>query len=107
MPTEIAPFESEATGLPAKAQMLEIAQRVCWWQPPAETLAWPTLFLAQVMTIGTWRDVCAVRALLGDRWFRETLRRPPPGLFDAASWHYWHRVFDLAPIPPLPQRHLP
>ena len=107
MPTETAPRSSEAAGLPATPELLEVARRVCWWKAPDETLAFPAIFMAQVMTTGTWRDVGTVRVHLGDRWFREALTRPPPGLFDAASWHYWHRVLGIAPIPPLPQRWLP
>ena len=92
---------------PASPALCAIARRVCWWQAPAETLAYPALFMAQLMTVGTWHDVCTARAQLGDQWFRQTLAQAPPGVFDAASWHYWHHVFGLAPVPPLPTRRFP
>jgi hypothetical protein len=39
--------------------------------------------------------------------FRRVLATPPPGVFDPRSWNYWHVVFGIAPIPPLPVRKLP
>lgn len=87
--------------------LLHVARRLFWWKPPGEALADPWRFAAQVMTLGSWEDVQVTRSTLGDDCLRETRRRPPPGVFDARSWSYWHAVFDLAPVPPLPRRSLP
>jgi hypothetical protein len=84
-----------------------IAQRLFWWKPPGEALADPWRFAAQVMTLGNWEDVQVTRSALGDDYLRETLRKPPAGVFDERSWSYWHAVFDIAPAPPLPRRSLP
>jgi hypothetical protein len=84
-----------------------IATRLCWWLSPEEALDRLPLFLAQVMTLGTWDDVQIVRGALGDDALRQVLSDAPPGIFDARSWHYWHKVFGLAPVPPLPKRRLP
>ncbi len=91
----------------AAPELLAVARRVCWWNPAGETLADPLRFAAQVMTCGTWSDVQTVRRLAGEEWFRAALRQPPPGVFDARSWVYWHNVYGIAPVPPLPRRLLP
>src|ERR1043166_6345802 len=104
---EAVPNRSVQSSLPQTAALVSIAGRLLWWLSPAEALGEPPLFLAQVITLGTWDDVETVRGVLGDEVMRETLNDPPPGIFDAASWHYWHRRFGQEPIPPLPSRKLP
>jgi len=84
-----------------------VAQRLFWWKPPAEALADPRRFAAQVMTLGNWEDVQVARSALGEACLREVLLRPPPGVFDERSWVYWHAVFGITPVPPLPRRSLP
>ena len=93
--------------LPHSPELLSIARRLIWWMTPEEGLSYPSLFLAQVMTLGTWDDVQQVIGEFGEEAFRAILLQPPPGIFDAPAWHYWHRRFGLEPIPPLPQRIIP
>jgi hypothetical protein len=95
-----------APKLPRTHELLNIARRLIWWMPPEEALEEPSLFLAQVMTLGTWDDVELVRAALGEEPLRECLHNAPPGIFDLPSWHYWHRRFGIQPIPPPPRRKL-
>jgi len=83
-----------------------IAEKLIWWQPPATSLRQPRRFLAQVMALGNWEEVRITRRAFGDEAFRAVLRDAPPGVFDPRSWHYWHHVFDLLPVPLLPQRRL-
>lgn len=93
--------------LPMKPELLRIARRLVWWMPPEEALGEPWLFLAQVMTLGTWEDIEAVRLNLGEAVFGQTLDHAPPGVFEAPSWHYWHRRVGRSSIPPLPKRRIP
>ena len=57
--------------------------------------------------------VCCDRWILtwasrkGADLFRQALWAPPAGVFDARSWNYWHLVFDITPVPPLPTRTFP
>jgi len=83
-----------------------IAQKLLWWQPPEVSLATPLRLACQVMVWGTWEDVLQARAILGDELFRRALQQAPPGIFDARSWNYWHLVFGITPVPPLPTRKL-
>lgn len=85
-------------------ELQQIARRLVWWKTPEQALADLSHFLAQVMTLGTWKDVQRVRAEVGEDALRDTLRRPPAGIFDPRSWHYWHYYFGILPIPPLPRR---
>ena len=92
---------------PAQNEALQrIAQKLFWWKQPAEALQDHVRFVAQVMTYGTWDDVQATRAILGEQAFRETLEHPPAGVFDPPSWAYWHHVFCILPVPELPKRKL-
>ena len=81
-----------------------VAQKLIWWQQPAETLKNPLRLVAQVMTLGTWEDVKTAQAAFGKTIFQAVLENPPAGVFDPASWVYWHNVFGIHPIPPLPMR---
>lgn len=82
-----------------------VAARLVWWKRPAEALADPQRFLAQVMTYGTVEDLAVVQRHFPERAFREVLADPPPGVFDPRSWAYWHLRFGLE-APELPRRRL-
>lgn len=87
-------------------ELRRIAQRVRWWAPAEAALADRLRFVARVMVFGTWEDTCRVRDTWGEGVFGEVLRQPPPGVFDARSWHYWHRRCGLPTPPAPPQRAL-
>ncbi|MBI4659447.1 MAG: hypothetical protein HY735_11460 [Verrucomicrobia bacterium] len=89
-----------------EADLVAVARKLLWWQPPEESLGDLRRFLAQVMTLGTWRDVQLVRERFGEAALQQVLADASPGVFDEASWAYWHRVFKISPIPPLPRRTL-
>jgi hypothetical protein len=89
-----------------EAPLLAIAAKLCWWEAPEEAVRHRHRFVAQVMTLGTWDDVQTLRNEWGEEVMRAVLHAPPPGVFDAASWAYWHRVLGVSPVPPLPSRHL-
>ncbi len=84
-----------------------LAARYVWWKSPDEALAARDHFLCQLMQLGTGEDVRAARDLLGDDVFRDALRHAPPGVLDARSWNFWHRVLLGTPPPPMPERPLP
>lgn len=83
--------------------LLAVAARVVWFEPPEKTLAAPRLFLAHVMTYGTLEDVLLVRRYYSEQAFLDALEHAPAGIFDPRSWAYWHTAFHL-PIPQLPSR---
>lgn len=82
----------------------EVARRLIWWQDANASLAQPERLIAQVMTLGTWEDVELIREVYGEDALRAVLATPPPGVFDARSWSYWHVRFGWRQIPPLPRR---
>jgi hypothetical protein len=90
--------------LPATPELLQVAERVVWFQEPRETLADPVHFLAHVMTYGTVEDLQALSGVVGEREFREALEQAPAGIFDARSWAYWNLKCGRTPAPPLPSR---
>ena len=83
-----------------------VAPRLMWWKAPAETLADPRRFLAQVMTYGTVEDLAIIQRHFPESALRDVLADPPAGVFDPRSWAYWHVRFGLA-APALPKRRLP
>jgi hypothetical protein len=89
--------------LPSTPQLLEVARRVVWFKDPAEALHEPLHFLAHVMTYGTVDDLKALQGVIGTEEYREVLEHPPPGVFDARSWAYWHFRCGYSRYPPLPQ----
>jgi hypothetical protein len=93
--------------LPCNVDLLSLAARVVWFEPPERALAEPVRFLAYVMTYGTLQDVAVIRryAQLDD--FREALEHAPPGIMDERSWAYWNAMTGRYPVPPMPRRVIP
>jgi hypothetical protein len=84
-----------------------LARKCVWWKPPEETLREPGLFIAHVMTFGGWDDALLLRSSFSEEELCAALREAPPGVFDARSWHYWHRVLGIWDVPPRPVRRIP
>lgn len=93
--------------LPCSDDLLKVAPKVVWFEPPERALADPVRFLAYLMTYGTIEDIAVVRRYLSLDDFREALEQAPPGIIDARSWAYWNVMTGRYPVPPLPQRRIP
>jgi hypothetical protein len=93
--------------LPHSADLLRVAPRVIWFEPPEQALTDPVRFLAYVMTYGTIEDIAVVERYLGLDDFREALERAPPGIMDERSWAYWNVMTGRYPVPPMPRRVIP
>ena|SRR3989338_2335693 len=85
-------------------RLQSLANRYVWWEGPAWAYQHPTVFLANLMEMGTWEDIQIVRKILGDEVLKQVLKEAPPGYFHYRSWDYWHHKFHMTPIPPLPHR---
>jgi hypothetical protein len=93
--------------LPHNADLLKLAPRVLWFEPPEQALAEPVRFLAYVMTYGTLDDLAVIRRYVQMEDFREALEHAPPGIMDERSWAYWNVMTGRYPVPPMPQRVIP
>jgi len=91
--------------IPATAQMLGVAPRIIWFEPPERALADPVRFMAYAMTYARHEDMRVIREYVSDADFREALDRAPPGIIDPRSWAYWNSKMGRYPPPPLPKRH--
>jgi hypothetical protein len=91
--------------IPATAQMLGVAPRIIWFEPPERALANPVRFMAYAMTYARHEDMRVIREYVSDDDFREALDRAPPGIIDPRSWAYWNSKMGRFPPPPLPKRH--
>jgi hypothetical protein len=93
--------------LPRSPDVMAVAQRVIWFEPPEHAVADPIRFLVYLMTYGTMDDVTVARRYLDLDDFREALEHAPAGIIDERSWAYWHAVTGRYPAPPMPQRVIP
>ena len=93
--------------LPYNADLLGLAARVVWFEPPERALAEPVRFLAYVMTYGTLQDVAVIRRYVQPDDLREALEHAPPGIMDERSWAYWNAMTGRYPVPPMPRRVIP
>ena len=93
--------------LPNNPDLLRIAPRVLWFEPPEQALAEPIRFLVYVMTYATADEIGIVRRYVGLDDFREALEQAPPGIMDERSWAYWHTITGRYPAPPMPRREIP
>lgn len=95
----------DATDSAAEDRVLTgIAGRLIWWMASRDALDDRQRFVAQVMALGTDRDVDSVEAQLGSEVFDRVLDHPPAGLFSSRRWNYWHVRQRRSPVPPLPRR---
>jgi hypothetical protein len=85
-------------------QLEDIAREVVWWESPEVTLSDQGGFLCRVMVLGTWEDIQRVEKVFGEEALRAALHHARPGVFDPASWHYWHYRLGIEPVPELPKR---
>jgi hypothetical protein len=93
--------------LPKNADLLNLAPRVVWFEPPERALSEPARFLAYLMTYGTAEDVAVAQRYVELDDFREALDHAPPGIMDERSWAYWNVVTGRYPVPPMPRRIIP
>ena len=93
--------------LPHNCDLLTVAPRVVWFEPPEKALANPVRFLAYLMAYGTPEEIALVRRHVDLDDFREALEHAPPGIIDERSWAYWNAVLGRYPAPPMPRRFLP
>jgi hypothetical protein len=89
------------------AELRRVAERCVWWLPPERAVRRLDHFLACAMTHGSWEDIGIVKNRFSAERLAEALHHAPPGIFDPASWHYWHRVLGFSEVPELPRRRIP
>ena len=90
--------------LPLTEELQTSAQRVIWFEKPAQALSDPVRFLAYAMTYALHQDMRVIRRYVTDDDLREALDNAPPGIIDARSWSYWHLKLGRCSAPELPTR---
>jgi hypothetical protein len=93
--------------LPHSDDLLRLAPRVIWFEPPERALADPIRFLVYAMTYGTAEEIDVVRQYADVDDLREALEHAPPGIMDERSWAYWNAIVGRYPTPPMPRRQIP
>jgi hypothetical protein len=83
--------------------LADFAVRYIWWRnetPPSEDR-----IIAQVMSIGTWDDICRLEAAYSRDELRGVMLRAQPGWISEPSWNLWRgrvRVAGAGDIPESP-----
>jgi len=84
----------------------QLAHCYVWWNTPEWAIAHADILIANIMNLGNWNDIQALRKEVGDDILKTVLQQAPAGYFTYRSWDYWHVKFDIIPIPSLPARKL-
>ncbi len=92
--------------IPLTPETKTLAQRLVWFEEPAEALADPFRFIAYAFARATHEDMNILRSFVTEDEFREALDHAPPGIIDPRSWAYWNAKFGRYPAPPIPMRQL-
>lgn len=92
---------------PYPAELLRIARKVVWFDPPEETLRDLKNFLAHLMVYGSPAEVAVVERYIMEDEFRKVLEDAPAGVFTTEAWQRWHERLGMTPAPPLPRRRFP
>lgn len=90
--------------IPATPEVLDVARRIIWFEPPEQALADPIRFMAYAMTYARHEDMRILRKFVTDEDLREALDHAPPGIIDPRSWAYWNSKMGRFPPPPMPTR---
>lgn len=85
-------------------RLMDMAERLIWWQPAELSLRHAERLIAQAMAIGTSDDADLIETIFGTEAMRRVLAAVPAGIFDARKWDYWHLRFGYRRTPPLPTR---
>jgi hypothetical protein len=92
--------------IPLNDETKALAERLVWFEPPAEALADPIRFMAYAFARATNEDMNVLRIYLDEEDFKEALDKAPPGIIDPRSWAYWNLRAGRYPAPSLPKRQL-
>ncbi len=89
--------------LPHTPELLAVAQRIIWFQPPEDTLEHPTELMTYAMRYARSQDMKTLLQHVGIEGLAEAIDARLPGIVDARSWAYWNLKIGRTP-PPLPRR---
>jgi hypothetical protein len=91
---------------PPTPELLKLAQKLIWFQPPEESLADPIQLMTYAMTYACASEMNLLLLHAGMQGLEEAIDAQLPGIVDARSWAYWNHMVGRVP-PPLPTRRLP
>ncbi len=86
--------------LPLNDDTKALAERLVWFESPAEALADPIRFIAYAFARATHEDMKVLRTYVDDNDLKEALDKAPPGIIDPRSWSYWNLRMGRYPAPP-------
>jgi hypothetical protein len=91
---------------PYPEELLRVARKVVWYDPPEQTLKDLKTFLTHLMVKGSPTDVAVTERYVPVEEFQRALEAADAGVFTEEAWGRWHERFGM-PAPPLPRRRFP
>ena len=86
----------------------ELSTRYIWWEKSEITIKNPLRIIAQVMNVGTYKDILRLENNIERTLLIKAVTQALPGWFNGRSWSYWHYRLHICnldeSIPLLPQR---
>ena len=87
--------------------LASLAPRYVWWSLDGSTGDRTDRTLAQVMNLGTYRDIRAVEAVFSGNELVAVMARAQPGWFSDRSWEFWRgrlSILHADAVPAKPPR---
>ena len=78
------------TPLPVNDETIALAERLIWFEAPAQALADPVRFAAYAFARATHEQMEVLGNYLSEDNLKEALDNAPPGIIDPRSWGYWN-----------------
>ncbi len=91
----------------AIGELIAVAKRVNWFEPPETVISNEHRFLCLVMQYGTVDDILVTRRYYDEKAFQDALDNAEAGALDHRSWSYWNLVLNDDHERPYPVRRLP
>ena len=89
---------------PLNDDLLAIAPKIIWFEPPEQALSNPVRFMAYAFAYASSEEIAVIQNYVDEDGFREALDNAPPGIIDPRSWSYWNLMAGRSPPPPMPVR---
>lgn len=75
-------------------ELLQIARRINWFEPPETLIRDKDRFLLYFMQYCLDTDIPTMRRHFSDHEFRQALKNRPPGILDERSLAYWSLILS-------------
>lgn len=95
----------------AEEAIEELSRKYLWWKAIAAEGHTTERMVAQIMNLGTYKDIRKLEAMLSPKILASVMANSAPGWFDDRSWDFWRGRLSFAGVQGInehrPQRTFP